>query len=973
MAPEQQSPDGEKSSSPRILIVDDDSSTCRTLGMIFEERGYQVETAQSGTEGLEKGREGDYNLAILDIKLPDMPGVDLIEPLKAENATIDIIMATGYASVDTAMQALNQGATAYITKPLQLDQVLADVKEMLAKQRLIREKNQAEEALRERERQLETLLGNLPGMAYRCLNHPDWPMEFVSQGVHQLTGYEPEEIMQGGRMDYGDVIHPDDRDMVWEATQLAIQKDDIFQLEYRIITKDKGQKWVWEQGTTVGVNSQGVPLLEGFITDISARKQTEASLLRRTQQLEAVRAIGLELTAHLDLDDLLHFITSRAIELVEATSGGLALYRPERNLLEYAFYLGLEPASTTMEPGEGITGGVWESGQALVVDDYAAWDEMAPGWVDTIGHGAVVGAPVRWRDEVLGVIVLDHQAPGMFDQDDAEILELLGAQAAVAIQNARLFQAEDRRRREAETLREVSLIISSTTDHAQILNLILEQLKRVITFDSAAVEIVDGDRLVVRAVEGVDHPDEVLGKTFLIEEDEFVHPVLYGGEIVVRDDITEFDGWVYEAGTEDVRSWIGVPLQVQDRVIGLITVDHHEVGFYSQEDALVVSSFARHVAIALENARLFEQAARRMDRLESLRSIDLAINSSLDVKISLNILLDAVMEQLKADAAAVMLYNNNLQSLEFFLGNGLVEKHVEQTDLRLGQGLAGQVALKRKKLYVPDLSQSDQQVARKRLFEFEQFKAYYGIPLIAKGELIGVLELFHRKAIKPGSEWLSFLETLARQAAIAIDNASLFQELQRSNLDLSRAYDATLESWAQVLEQIQFEIEGHTDRVLKLTMRLASRLGIRGNEMTHVRRGALLHDVGKLGVPAEILRKPGPLTEEEWQAAKQHPVYAYQWLSSIQYLRPALDIPYCHHERWDGTGYPRQLEEELIPLPARIFAVVDSWDMLTHDCAYRDAWPKEKALEYIREQAGKRFDPRVVDAFLEQIEAMEGE
>lgn len=971
MLSEQRSPAEKISSPPRILIVDDDQRTCRTLGLIFEEKGYQVETAHAGAEGLEKGRKGDFNLAILDIKLPDMPGVDLIEPLKTENPTIDIIMATGYASVDTAIQALNHGATAYITKPLQLDQVLADVKEMLAKQRLIREKKRAEEALRERERQLETLMGNLPGMAYRCLNHPDWPMEFVSQGAHQLTGYMPEEIMPDGQTDYGDIIHPDDRDMVWERTQVAIRKDEPFQLEYRIITKHEGYKWVWEQGTAVDVDSQGRSILEGFVADITARKQTEAALLRRTQQLEAIRDIGLELTAHLDLDDLLHFITSRAIELVKATSGGLALYRPERNLLEYVFYLGLEPPSMKAKPGEGVVGKVWESGRAMVVDDYAAWDEPSQGWVDTIGHGAVVAAPIRWQDEILGVIVLDHNTPGIFDQDDAEILELFGAQAAVAIQNARLFQAEDRRRREAETLREVGLIISSTTDHAQVLNLILEQLKRVVTYDSAAVEIVDGDRLIIQAVDGVDHPEEVLATSFLIEEDEFVHPILYGGEVVVRDDITAHDGWVSVPGTENVHSWIGVPLQVQDRIIGLITIDHHEVGFYSQEDALVVSSFARHVAIALENARLFEQAARRMDRLESLRSIDLAINSSLDVKISLNILLDAVMEQLKVDAAAVMLYNSDLQSLEFFLGNGFLDKRGKRTSLRLGQGLAGQVALKRKKLYIPDLSQHDEPIARKELFE--GVKAYYGVPLIAKGELIGVLELFHRKRIKTGLEWLSFLETLARQAAIAIDNASLFQEIQRSNLDLSRAYDTTLESWAHVLEQIQFEIEGHTGRVLKLTMRLASRLGIRGNEMTHVRRGALLHDVGKLGVPAEILRKPGPLTEEEWQAAKQHPVDAYQWLSSIQYLRPALDIPYCHHERWDGTGYPRQLAEELIPLPARIFAVVDSWDMLTHDCVYHDAWPKEKALEYIRDQARKRFDPRVVNAFLEQMKEMEGE
>ena len=628
MLSEQRSPADQTLSQPRILVVDDDPSTCRTLGMIFEEKGYQVEAAQSGTEGLEKGREGDFNLAILDIKLPDMPGVDLIEPLQDANPLVDVIMATGYASVDTAMQALNQGATAYITKPLRVEQVLADVEGMLARQRLFREKKQAEEALRERERQLEILMGNLPGMAYRCRNHPDWPMEFVSQGAYQLTGYKPEEMMSDGQIDYGDIIHPDDRDMVWKTVQQAIRKNRSFQLEYRLVTKDKRSTWVWEQGTTVGVDPHGVTVLEGFIIDISARKRTETSLLKRTQQLEAVRDVGLELTAHLALDDLLDFITSRAIELVEATSGGLALYDPESEVLEYVLYLGLEIPFRMMKPGEGVTGKVWESGQSLVVDDYAAWEERSQGWVDSIGHGAVIGAPIRWQDEVLGVLVLDHESVGKFSQDDAEILELIGAQAAVAIQNARLFQAEDRRRREAETLREVGLIISSTTDHAKVLNLILEQLKRVVEYDSAAVEIVEEDRLVIRAVDGVDHPDEILGKTFSVEEDEFVHPVLYGGEVVVRDDVTKLDGWEAVPGTEDTRSWIGVPLQVQERIIGLITVDHHEAGFYRYEDALVVSSFARHVAIALENARLFKQAARRMDRLESLRSIDMAINSS---------------------------------------------------------------------------------------------------------------------------------------------------------------------------------------------------------------------------------------------------------------------------------------------------------------------------------------------------------
>ncbi|RJX27432.1 MAG: HD-GYP domain-containing protein, partial [Dethiobacter sp.] len=164
------------------------------------------------------------------------------------------------------------------------------------------------------------------------------------------------------------------------------------------------------------------------------------------------------------------------------------------------------------------------------------------------------------------------------------------------------------------------------------------------------------------------------------------------------------------------------------------------------------------------------------------------------------------------------------------------------------------------------------------------------------------------------------------------------------------------------------ETEGHSRRVTEMTLRIAREMGLKDEELVHVRRGALLHDIGKMGVPDAILLKPGKLTDEEWEIMRRHPVYAYQMLSRIGYLRPALDIPYCHHEKWDGTGYPRGLKGEEIPLPARIFAVVDVFDALTSDRPYRPAWPKEKALAYLRQQAGRHFDPRVVEAFLSLTE-----
>jgi HD-GYP domain-containing protein (c-di-GMP phosphodiesterase class II) len=150
-----------------------------------------------------------------------------------------------------------------------------------------------------------------------------------------------------------------------------------------------------------------------------------------------------------------------------------------------------------------------------------------------------------------------------------------------------------------------------------------------------------------------------------------------------------------------------------------------------------------------------------------------------------------------------------------------------------------------------------------------------------------------------------------------------------------------------------------------MTLQLAQAMGVRGNELIHIRRGALLHDIGKMGIPDRILLKPGRLIDEEWEIMQRHTVYAFEMLWPIEFLRSAIDIPHCHHERWDGTGYPRQLKEEQIPISARVFAVADVWDALTSDRPYRKAWTEEKALDYIITNRGKHFDPRVVEAFLD--------
>ncbi len=269
---------------------------------------------------------------------------------------------------------------------------------------------------------------------------------------------------------------------------------------------------------------------------------------------------------------------------------------------------------------------------------------------------------------------------------------------------------------------------------------------------------------------------------------------------------------------------------------------------------------------------------------------------------------------------------------------------------------------------IDNLSADPSRFPRASILEGEGFVCYFGVPLIAKGLVKGVLEVFHRSPLDPVQEWLDFLYTLSGQAAIAIQDAQLFNNLQRSNFELLHAYDATIEGWSRALDLRDRETEGHTLRVTEMAIRLGREFGLSDEELKYMRWGGLLHDIGKMGVPDSVLFKADALTNEEEQIMRKHPVYAHEMLSPIRYLKSAAtDIPYCHHEKWDGTGYPRGLKGEQIPLPARLFAVADVYDAITSDRPYRGKWEKAKAVSYIREQAGFYFDPRIVEIFLQVV------
>ncbi len=428
-----------------------------------------------------------------------------------------------------------------------------------------------------------------------------------------------------------------------------------------------------------------------------------------------------------------------------------------------------------------------------------------------------------------------------------------------------------------------------------------------------------------------------------------------------------------------LRRWMSAVFE-QGEASGELTItakDGRQVPYFVRATRVTLGGNDYLAGIGIDRSEIDEVQARvqilnvelrdRLERITALREIDRAMTGNMDLDATLNVVMQQVMQRLQVDAVSILLYRSASQTLRYGASRGFKGAALRRTDLRLGEGLAGRVALEREALTLSGRDEFMRAFEGASSLQGESFQSYMAVPLISKGQLQGVLELFDHQPLDPDDDWKDFLVALATQAALAIDAARMFDDLDRSNQELRLAYETTIEGWARALDLKDSATVGHSRRVTDLTVRLARRMGMSEEELVHVRRGALLHDIGKMGVPDHILSKPGPLSDEEQQVMRQHATFAHEFLAPIPFLRPALEIPYCHHERFDGTGYPLGLAGDQIPLAARLFSVVDVFDALTSDRPYRPAWSSERTLEYIASEAGKRFDPAVVEEFMEMM------
>ncbi len=922
----------------QVLVVEDEWNLAQQIQGVLERSGFDVcGIASSGEEAIAQAEISKPDLALMDIVLAgNMDGIEAARQLH-RRMDIPIIFLTAHGDDKVIKQAKDTEPLAYILKPYKEQELLATIEIALHQYRASR--GRAQDAVRDTEARFRAIFER-SAVGITLLNREGRVVE-SNPALQTMLGYTGQELLE---MYFPDFTYPDDiaEDKAL-FTQLMNGEREYYQLDKRYV--DKSGKVIWAK------------LAASLIRDKGGRPSY------------AIRMVE-DITDHKRIEEALSISEERYRMLVELSPDGVFIHRNDQ--IEFINPAGLHLLGAT-HPDQVLGKSIFE----IIHPDYHA---LIRARIEEMNQSGKAAPFIEERVvRIDGTVVPVEVAASQFIDRKGQAIQVIYHDITERIQAEEQMQRNTLR---AEELAEISKALAEVgPDQQGVVEIIAQRVSDVIG-DCCVVSLIsdDGRSLIPAAVQQSTPDDGEFTRELLMANPERIGEGLAGrvaqsGEPILIPALTreqaleviqpEFAPYVQRFG---LYGLLIVPLRAQGRVMGALGVIRNQPGKpYSENDRVFLQDLADRAGLAIENARLFAQTNHRLRDVQALRTIDTAITGSLDLGLTLSVILEQVTTQQGVDAADVLLLNSHNHVLEFTAGRGFRTNGMLGSQLRLGEGYSGQVALERQTIYISDLAAVNKDFARADMIRGEGFSTYCGVPLIAKGVVKGVLEIFHRSRMDVSPEWLAFLETLAGQAAIAVDSAQMFSGLQRSNIDLMLAYDATIEGWSKALDLRDKETEGHSQRVTGLAEKLARSMGMGEADLVHLRRGALLHDIGKMGIPDRILHKTSPLDDEERAIMQQHPLYAFELLAPISYLRSAIAIPYCHHEHWDGSGYPRGLKGEQIPLEARIFAVVDTWDALCSDRPYRLAWPKNQVEDHIRSLSGINFDPQAVDAFLRMI------
>jgi PAS domain S-box-containing protein len=823
----------------------------------------------------------------------------------------------------------------------------------------VTERLQAEAALQESEEKYRTVVEKAnDGITII----QDGRIRYANERLAVMRGESPAALI--GRR-FEEFVRPEELGLVSER-HLRRMAGEAVPTTYETILQNREGSGVAVELTIGTISYQGQPAIIAIVRDISERRQTEHALHRQLRDMTVLNTVAAAGAQATHVDDLIERVTEVVGRMLYPDNCGV-LRADERGETwhPHPSYQGVSADERrALHPlSEGIAGKAMSTGQIVRVGDIRA----EPAYVEaTPGIQSELAIPIIVNGRLFGCLNAESRELDAFTEHDEQLMSTIVESMSTAIEKIRLLQVEQRRREEAEILYNTTRDLVMERDLSVLLRTIVERAAAMVGTPSGSIDLCEPEARLVRVAVSHNTDRDYTGVALKYGEGIGGRVAETGQPIIVED----YRVWpgraaIYE-GDKPFVSVLAVPMRWQGSVIGVIhMLDNNRVRAFTQEDVRIASLFANQAAMAVENARLFREASQRAQEAAVIAEVGREISESLKLDVILERIASYAKSLLRARTCAVYLPNPQMTELHAIAALGPFAEEIKRSPTILGKAILGNIALQQSGEIVNNVGNDPRSVLIPDTEDID-IEHLMGIPVLSKSRLMGLIAVWR---VGAGEEFtsgeLGFLSSLAGQVAVAIENARLFADLQQTNLELSGAYDTTLEGWARALELRDKETLGHSRRVTDLTLRLARRLGVPESDLTHIRRGVLLHDIGKMGIPDVLLKKTGPLNEEEWELMRQHPRYAYNLLQPIAYLHQALDIPYAHHERWDGSGYPRGLIGEQIPLAARIFMVVDAYDALLNDRPYRKAWPTNEVFQYLRQEAGRLFDPEITEVFLD--------
>jgi putative nucleotidyltransferase with HDIG domain len=603
--------------------------------------------------------------------------------------------------------------------------------------------------------------------------------------------------------------------------------------------------------------------------------------------------------------------------------------------------------------------------RSVIAMDFAD-DERFPPSAFLTEHGVRSGAavPMLAGDQMIGVLAVHSRRPGSFDQEDVDVLSLVANQTALGLSKARLLAESSRRWREITTLYDFSQDIGLALSVDELCDRLVRALEQTLGYEYVSVLLLgEGGELVSHAgsdrVQEVEpDPGQAEGQEAGYSGDQMgaigrvCETVARTGQVTRVDDTARSGSLIVT--WPDARSEICVPVRAGEKVAGVISVASRRVSAFTAEDERLLVALAGPVGVALERTGLFEDARRRAEEFASLYEIGTVMGSSLQLPQVLQSIVASALTLLDSDTCSIMLIDQAKGELTMQACQGAITAVPGAVCEKLGQGIAGWVAQSGEPLLV----QGDVLPAHlTNVAAREQVTSAISVPLKASGRTLGVLNVSSLGQRRFGESDVQLLSRLAADAALALDNARLYDELRRSFLE-------TVAALAQAVDAKDPYTRGHSERVTDIAVAVAEALEVSQDDMDTLRSAAVLHDIGKIGINEQILRKPGPLNDQEWEMMHNHPNLGADIVVPVSSLQRVVPVILHHHERWDGSGYPGHLRGEDIPLGSRILAVADAYEAMTSNRAYRKAMPVEEARAILEDGAGRQWDPRVVRAFL---------